>query len=318
MPRFPDVSHPKTVPRPPAMKQFIIPVLAPLLVIFCYGGVAVWLFRRKRFRRGTVPPDEFVLLRGPGESGRREVERLSEKLDELLFCWTPLALALFCVPALVRQLVPNANALALVVCCLVLFVLATARVVQKIAALLEKRANWKLGGLGERHVAEQLQPLTAKGWTLFHDVPKVEEGGQENIDHLLIGPQGLVVVETKTRSKPGKDSVRKDTVSFDGEHLHWPSYAHDAKPVKQVRRCAKWIQNLVKQSCGVDAPVFQMIAIPGWHVETGQHYEPRVTSGRAVLTAFEGMMMGHKNALKQQDVQRITAKLDELCRDVRA
>lgn len=52
-------------------------------------------------------------------------------------------------------------------------------------------------------------------------------------------------------------------------------------------------------------------------MDAGQHYEPRVTSARAILTAFEGMMMGHKNALKQQDIQRIATKLDELCRDVR-
>lgn len=245
------------------MKEFIIPILAPLFVIFCYGSVAVWIFRRKRSRRGTVPPEEFVLLRGPGESGRRDVERLSEKLDELLLFWTPLAITLISVPFVVRHLVPNANTLALIACSLALFGVATGCVVRKMAAVLEERANRRLGGLGERHVAEQLQPLTAKGWTLFHDVPKVEEGGRENIDHLLVGPQGLVVVETKTRSKPGKDSSRKDAVRFDGEKLHWPSYPNDAKPVKQVKRCAEWLQTWVQQACGINAPVFKMIAIPG-------------------------------------------------------
>ncbi len=294
-----------------------IPHLIVFLFILGYAVVSVWIFRRKRARRQTMPPEEFVLLRRPGETQQREIERVSEALDNMIMFWAPLSLILIAVPFWIRDLFPWSNLLALVVCCFVLFVISICVVVTKTAALLEELVNRRLGYQGERHVAEQLQPLTAKGWAVFHDVPKVQEKVQENIDHVIIGPRGVVVVETKTYSKPRKETGKKDMVIFDGNKLIWPFYANDRKPLEQVKRCANWMQAWIRQNCGVDTPVFQMIAIPGWHVIAGQHYEPRVTSGRAVAGALEGMMSDQKQLLSQKDIQRIADKLDELCRDVR-
>ena len=291
--------------------------LVVFLFILGYGAVSVWIFRRKRARRQTMPPEEFVLLRLPGETQQREIDRVSEALDNMIMFWAPISLVLLSVPFWLRDLFPRANLLALLVCCLVLFIIAMGVVVTKTAALLEERVNRRLGYRGERHVAEQLQPLTAKGWTVFHDVRKVQEKGQENIDHVIIGPRGGVVVETKTYSKPRKDTGKKDLVTFDGDKLIWPFYANDRKPLEQVKRCASWLQNWIRQNCGVETPVFQMIAIPGWHVNAGQHYEPRVASGRAVVGALEGLMAGQKEVLSKKDIQRISDKLDELCRDVK-
>lgn len=294
-----------------------IPHLFVVLFILGYGVVSVWLFRRKLARRQTMPPEEFVLLRQPGETQQREIDSLSETLDNMFMFWAPLSLSLIAAPFWIRDWLPRSNLLALVVCCFVLFVISICLVVTKTAALLEKRANRRLGYRGERHVAEQLQPLTAKGWAVFHDVPKVQDKGQENIDHVIIGPRGVVVVETKTYSKPCKETGKKDLVTFDGNKLIWPFYANDRKPLEQVRRCANWLQTWIRESCGVETPVFQMIAIPGWTVNAGQYYEPRVTSGRAVVGALEGMMSGQKEVLSKKDIQRIADKLDELCRDVR-
>jgi hypothetical protein len=298
------------------MSQYI-PHLIVVLFILGYAVVSVWIFRRKRARRQTMPPEEFVLLRRPGETQQREIERVSEALDNMIMFWVPLSLILIAVPFWIRDWFPWANLMALVLCCFVLFVISVCVVVTKTAALLEERANRRLGYQGERHVAEQLQPLTAKGWSVFHDVPKVQEKGQENIDHVIIGPCGVVVVETKTYSKPRKETGKKDVVTFDGNKLTWPFYANDRKPLEQVRRCANWLQTWIRESCGTETPVFQMIAIPGWTVNAGQHYEPRVTSGRAVVGAWEGMMSGQKEVLSKKEIQRIADKLDELCRDVR-
>ncbi|MBE2283029.1 MAG: NERD domain-containing protein [Prosthecobacter sp.] len=294
-----------------------IPNLIAVLFILGYALVSVWIFRRKRARRQTMSPEEFVLLRRPGETQQREIDRVSEELANMIMFWAPLSLTMISVPFWIRDLFPRTNLLALLVCCLVLFIISIYVVVTKTAALLEERANRRLGYRGERHVAEQLQPLIAKGWAVFHDVPKVQEKYQENIDHVIIAPYGVVVVETKTYSKPRKETGKKDLVTFDGDKLIWPFFADDRKPLEQVKRCANWLQTWIRQHCGVGPPVFQMIAIPGWHVNAGQHYKPRVTSGRAVVGALEGMMVGQKEILSKQDIQRIAEKLDELCRDVR-
>jgi hypothetical protein len=54
---------------------------------------------------------------------------------------------------------------------------------------------WQRGAAGERHVARLLDPLVGHGWAVHHDlrVP----GSNANIDHLVIGPPGVFVVDAK-------------------------------------------------------------------------------------------------------------------------
>ncbi len=55
---------------------------------------------------------------------------------------------------------------------------------------------WDIGAGGEERLGPILESLEADGFVVLHDlrVPR----GRENIDHLLIGPPGIFVVETKT------------------------------------------------------------------------------------------------------------------------
>jgi hypothetical protein len=54
--------------------------------------------------------------------------------------------------------------------------------------------NWKLGAEGERRTATALKPLLRKGWTVEHDV---QQQGKANLDHVLTGPPGVFLLETK-------------------------------------------------------------------------------------------------------------------------
>jgi hypothetical protein len=58
----------------------------------------------------------------------------------------------------------------------------------------ETRA-WQRGAEGERHIARLLEPLVRQGWGVEHDlrVP----GSNANIDHVVIGPPGIFVIDTK-------------------------------------------------------------------------------------------------------------------------
>lgn len=57
-------------------------------------------------------------------------------------------------------------------------------------------ARWRAGAEGERATAKALRPLLKEGWTVLHDIP-TNDG---NIDHLLIGPPGIFLLETKNLS----------------------------------------------------------------------------------------------------------------------
>jgi Nuclease-related domain len=54
---------------------------------------------------------------------------------------------------------------------------------------------WRHGSTGERRTAQLLEPLERQGWAVLHDlaVPR----SQANIDHLLIGPGGVFVIDSK-------------------------------------------------------------------------------------------------------------------------
>ena len=54
---------------------------------------------------------------------------------------------------------------------------------------------WRRGAVGERRTARLLGPLGRQGWAVLHDlaVPR----SQANIDHLVIGPGGVFVIDSK-------------------------------------------------------------------------------------------------------------------------
>ena len=56
--------------------------------------------------------------------------------------------------------------------------------------------SWRTGADGERATERQLRPLLRQGWTLFHDI----ETAYGNIDHVLVGPAGVFMLESK---RPG-------------------------------------------------------------------------------------------------------------------
>lgn len=54
---------------------------------------------------------------------------------------------------------------------------------------------WRRGAAGERHTARLLHRLDRHGWTILHDL--AVSGSRANIDHLAIGPSGVLVIDSK-------------------------------------------------------------------------------------------------------------------------
>lgn len=70
--------------------------------------------------------------------------------------------------------------------------------------------RWRQGAQGERATAKALRPLKRQGWIAAHDI----DTGRGNIDHLLVGPAGVFVIETK--SLRGRVSIHEGVL-----HVHW-------------------------------------------------------------------------------------------------
>jgi hypothetical protein len=54
---------------------------------------------------------------------------------------------------------------------------------------------WRRGAAGERRTARLLGPLERQGWVVLHDL--AVPGSPANLDHLVIGPGGVFVVDSK-------------------------------------------------------------------------------------------------------------------------
>jgi hypothetical protein len=54
---------------------------------------------------------------------------------------------------------------------------------------------WRCGAAGERRTARLLGPLERHGWVVLHDL--AVPGSWANLDHLVIGPGGVFVIDSK-------------------------------------------------------------------------------------------------------------------------
>lgn len=129
----------------------------------------------------------------------------------------------------------------------------------KIWRAKKRLAQIKLGRDGERAVAEHLEWLRRLDFVVFHDVPS----GDANVDHVLIGPQGVFTVETKTHSKPlrgeCKVTVTEGEVFANGHRI-------DRNPLVQAKAQARWLGNFLRES-QFEPYVWPVVVFPGWFVE---------------------------------------------------
>jgi hypothetical protein len=103
---------------------------------------------------------------------------------------------------------------------------------------------WRTGALGEERTAELLRPLGAQGFRVIHD--RLIPGSRANIDHIVVGPPGVFVVETK--SYTGKLRVR-------GREI-WIAGQRKTDILAQVRREADAVAAIV-----APGPVTPLICI---------------------------------------------------------
>lgn len=123
----------------------------------------------------------------------------------------------------------------------------------------EHRRRLKLGSEGEKVVAELLEPLRALGAEVFHDIP----ADRFNLDHVVISPHGIFVVETKTRSKPRGNPM----VVYDGAQVVIAGRHPPQDPIAQANRSVQWLHRLLKAITGREFPIRGVVVYPGWYVD---------------------------------------------------
>lgn len=193
-------------------------------------------------------------LRYPGQSLDDEVQRLLDKMDEILF--VPFMLLLLALMEWGRWYFKSPVSLVTAII-FSLFALAVSTwATLKIRKLRQIMRQLTLGRDGERVVGQCLEELRAKGYIVFHDIA----GEDFNIDHIVIAPTGIFTVETKTVSKPFRGET---VISFDGEKTLINGIKPDRDPIIQARSQASWVMEFLKSSLGRSFPVRPAVVFPG-------------------------------------------------------
>lgn len=160
------------------------------------------------YDRLTKSPLKETPLRNPGQSLDEELQNIY--VDKVLpLIMAPTLLATFAGVEWLRLYWPTAPSPWFATG---IAVLAIAYSVYQLIRIIPRISSLRLGRDGERVVGQSLEELRAGGAIILHDIV----GNGFNVDHVVISPHGIYVVETKTFSKPkGKDA----RVVFDGEKV---------------------------------------------------------------------------------------------------
>lgn len=130
----------------------------------------------------------------------------------------------------------------------------------KFIKIKNKIDNYKLGRDGEKIVAENLYPLIAKGYKIYNDM----EFENFNIDHVIVGPGGVFIIETKTYRKSNKKSP---IINYNGEIIKKEGKLLLNDPVFQVKGERLALQNLIELKAGIKINVYPIVVFPGWYIE---------------------------------------------------
>jgi len=141
----------------------------------------------------------------------------------------------------------------------VFYAALTSYCIFRIYTICRKTKNIKLARDGEKAVGQYLETLRAKGYCVFHDII----GNNFNIDHVIVGPQGIFTIETKTYSKPAQG---KADIYFDGTSISANGYKPDRNPIVQALAQSRWLSEQIQSSAGRTHSVKPVVVFPGWFV----------------------------------------------------
>lgn len=288
--------------------MFIWAILLESVFLVLIGGAVLglihWKDRKKRL------PFTQKILRPPGESLRIRLIELDEKFNErfvqlFLAVYSPLAMA--GLVALQGVHVTVAVWITVVVIALVASIWCTYRLWK----VINVRRRIRLGFEGERHVGEALNQLMLVGYRVFHDFLITDKPRRiRNIDHIVIGANGVFAVETKTRRKIKAETGAKVTVLEDALQYPW---GIDRDDLAQAQQDARWLSDWLSKMSERPVNVRSLLVLPGWFIDRRAKPAVTVMSGSEVganIPRLNGTVMS------ESEVRRLAAIIEDRNRSI--
>jgi len=246
--------------------------------------------------RKTKSPITEKPLRYPAQSLDEKLDKLinDKALGYILITSLFFAAALISWISTLNKTVPNPIVLT------ILAVGIGSWSIYKILQLKKEVKVYKQGRDGEREVGMNLELLREQGFKVYHDIL----GNGFNLDHVLVGEQGIFVVETKTYSKPNEGICK---IVYDGEKISYNGTYHTDKPIVQANAGAQWLKNHLKETTSKDFFVHPIVVFPGWFTESTVSLKDIWILNPKGLNKF---MQNARNILSKDDVALITNRIE--------
>ena len=134
----------------------------------------------------------------------------------------------------------------------------------------EELSSWEKGALGEERIGTMLDGLRAEGFVVLHD--RVRPPSKANIDHVVVGPRGVYVIDAKRYS---------GVLSFKEGRKGTRVYLDD-RPRDALVKKMSWQVELVQEACGdvvarMGGTIQPVLCFTGCQVARSE--QPRVIDG---------------------------------------
>jgi hypothetical protein len=115
--------------------------------------------------------------------------------------------------------------------------------------------RWRFGREGERWTEKELRKVEQRGWSVRHDLAN---DGYGNLDHIVIGPGGLFLIDSKHLQ--GRVVMEDEGLVCRFETSPLSSYPLD-RPPEQVGRAAYYLERRLDNTLGWLPRVHGVIAL---------------------------------------------------------
>lgn len=288
--------------------MFIWAIILESAFLVALGGAVIglihWKGRKKRL------PFTQKILRPPGESLRLRLIELDEKLNDRLIqlflsAYSPLLMAGLVALQGVRTTV------GVWVILIGIAIVASLWSAYRLWHVLNLRRRIRLGFEGERHVGEALNQLMLVGYRVFHDFLITDKPRSiRNIDHIVIGSNGVFAIETKTRRKVKGEDGAKVTVLDNALQYPWGADQHD---LAQAKEDAAWLANWLSKMSSEPVNVASILVLPGWYIDRRAKNSVTVLSGSEVAANIPKL---NGTLTNESDIRRIAAMIEDRNRSV--
>jgi hypothetical protein len=283
----------------------------PVILIFgiLFIMVAALNVLRRHIRLKSLRPSfKQNLLRLPGGSRLRWLDNLNEQINLYLVYVIILPLIIYSTLISVSYFQEQKPLLTVIWISSTICIAIIAYFVFKLVKLLSRRKSIRLDYEGELAVGQELSQLMREGYRVYHDFP----ADTFNIDHIVVGTNGVFAVETTTHAKgPARTSKEEETVTYDGRMLSY-SNATDSETIEQAKRQASWLSNWLTVSTGEPIAIRAIVTLPGWVVKRTSADGIPVVNPSQFASLFEHIQ---PRPLTEEMLTRINHQLEQKCRN---